>query len=143
MRDETAPSYGTLRLLREATVSGWSGPSSRSHSARFARPAQSPRGVGLLGHGGVRAVAHVAGMSETTVRRGVFELEEGQDPFPDGRARRAGRRRRGIHRKGARQVRLTCYEKQGADSEYRLASLTHGFRWELDDATSTSGRSTK
>ena len=44
----------------------------------------------LLGHGGVRAVAQVAGVSETTVRTGVFELEEGQDPFPDGRARRRG-----------------------------------------------------
>jgi Rhodopirellula transposase DDE domain len=44
----------------------------------------------LLGHGGVRAVAQIAGVSETTVRAGVFELEEGQDPFPDGRARRQG-----------------------------------------------------
>ena len=48
----------------------------------------------LLGHGGVRAVARVAGVSETTVRRGVFELEEGQDPFPDGRARSEGGGRR-------------------------------------------------
>jgi transposase len=48
----------------------------------------------LLGHGGVRAVAQVAGVSESTVRRGVFELEEGQDPFPDGRARREGGGRR-------------------------------------------------
>jgi hypothetical protein len=48
----------------------------------------------LLGHGGVRAVARVAGVSETTVRRGVFELEEGQDPFPDGRVRREGGGRR-------------------------------------------------
>src|SRR6266516_123035 len=48
----------------------------------------------LLGHGGVRAVAQVSGVSETTVRRGVFELEEGQDPFPDGRARREGGGRR-------------------------------------------------
>src|SRR5690348_11149457 len=39
----------------------------------------------LLGHGGVRAVARVAGVSETTVRAGVFELEEGQGPFPGGR----------------------------------------------------------
>jgi hypothetical protein len=30
------------------------------------------------------------GVSETTVREGVFELEEGEDPFPDGRARREG-----------------------------------------------------
>jgi hypothetical protein len=44
----------------------------------------------LLGHGGVRAVAQVAGVSESTVREGVFELEEGRDPFPDGRARRQG-----------------------------------------------------
>src|SRR6266566_3061545 len=44
----------------------------------------------LLAQGGVRAVAQVAGVSESTVREGVFELEEGQDPFPDGRARREG-----------------------------------------------------
>ena len=44
----------------------------------------------MLGHGGVRAVAQVAGVSESTVRKGVFELEEGQDPFPVGRARREG-----------------------------------------------------
>src|SRR5438045_1700741 len=44
----------------------------------------------LLGHGGVRAVARVAGVSESTVRAGVFELEQGQEPFPEGRARRGG-----------------------------------------------------
>jgi hypothetical protein len=44
----------------------------------------------LLGHGGVRAVAQVAGMSETTVRRGVVELEAGEDPFPDGQVRVPG-----------------------------------------------------
>jgi transposase len=44
----------------------------------------------LLGHGGVRAVAQVAGVSETTVRKGVFELEEGEDPLPGGRIRREG-----------------------------------------------------
>lgn len=44
----------------------------------------------LLGHGGVRAVAEVAGVSQTTVRKGVFELERGKDPLPVGRARRAG-----------------------------------------------------
>jgi transposase len=44
----------------------------------------------LLGHGGVRAVAQVAGVSETTVRRGVFELEAGEAPFPPGRVRRPG-----------------------------------------------------
>ena len=43
----------------------------------------------LLGHGGVRTVARVAGVSETTVRAGVFELEEAE-PFPEGRVRRGG-----------------------------------------------------
>ncbi|WP_406448837.1 ISAzo13 family transposase [Streptomyces sp. NBC_01622] len=44
----------------------------------------------LLGHGGVRAVGRAAGVSETTVRKGVFELEDGEDPLPDGRVRRDG-----------------------------------------------------
>ncbi|WP_106253668.1 ISAzo13-like element transposase-related protein [Nonomuraea fuscirosea] len=44
----------------------------------------------LLGHGGVRMVALVAGVSETTVRTGVFELEAGEDPLPDSRVRRRG-----------------------------------------------------
>ena len=48
----------------------------------------------LLGHGGVRAVAQAAGVSETTVRSGVFELEAGGDPLPGGRARRPGGGRR-------------------------------------------------
>ena len=34
----------------------------------------------LLGHGGVRVVARLAGVSETTVRKGVFELEAGGGP---------------------------------------------------------------
>jgi transposase len=44
----------------------------------------------LLGHGGVRAVAEASGVSATTVRKGVAELESGADPLPVGRARRAG-----------------------------------------------------
>ena len=48
----------------------------------------------LPGHGGVRAVARAAGVSETTVRAGVFELEAGEDPLPDGRVRRPGGGRR-------------------------------------------------
>ena len=58
----------------------------------------------LLGHGGVRAVAQVAGVSETTVRRGVFELEEGQDPFPEGRARRGGGGRKSAQELDARLI---------------------------------------
>jgi transposase len=48
----------------------------------------------LIGHGGVRAVAQAAGVSETTVRSGVFELEGGEEPLPDGRIRRSGGGRR-------------------------------------------------
>ena len=48
----------------------------------------------LLGHGGVRAVAEASGVSATTVRKGVVELESGEDPLPVGRARRAGGGRR-------------------------------------------------
>jgi transposase len=44
----------------------------------------------LLGHGGVRAVAEAAGVSATTVHRGVAELEAGEEPLPVGRARRTG-----------------------------------------------------
>jgi transposase len=44
----------------------------------------------LLGHGGVRAVAEASGVSATTVRRGVMELESGEDLLPVGRARQAG-----------------------------------------------------
>ncbi|GLV88533.1 hypothetical protein Slala03_82220 [Streptomyces lavendulae subsp. lavendulae] len=42
----------------------------------------------LLGHGGIRAVARAAAVSETTVRKGVFELEAGEEPL--GRVRRPG-----------------------------------------------------
>ncbi|GIH25835.1 hypothetical protein Aph01nite_41450 [Acrocarpospora phusangensis] len=44
----------------------------------------------LLGHGGVRTVAQTAGVSETTVRNGVLELEEGREPLAVGRIRRPG-----------------------------------------------------
>lgn len=37
----------------------------------------------LLGHGGVRLVAQTARVSETTVRKGVFELEAGAEPLPE------------------------------------------------------------
>ncbi|MFJ9523772.1 ISAzo13 family transposase [Kitasatospora sp. NPDC101801] len=45
-----------------------------------------------LGHGGIRAVARAAGVSEVTVSKGVAELESGQGPL--GRVRRAGGGRR-------------------------------------------------
>jgi transposase len=50
----------------------------------------------LLGHGGLRAVADAAGVSQSTVRKGVVELERGADPLPAGRVRRAGGGRKGV-----------------------------------------------
>ncbi|MET8965255.1 ISAzo13 family transposase [Streptomyces sp. NPDC004074] len=42
----------------------------------------------ILGHGGIRAVARAAQVSETTVRKGVDELEAGEEPL--GRVRKPG-----------------------------------------------------
>lgn len=42
----------------------------------------------VLGHGGIRAAARAAPVSETTVRKGVDELEAGEEPL--GRVRRPG-----------------------------------------------------
>ncbi|MDQ0771762.1 transposase [Streptomyces aurantiacus] len=42
----------------------------------------------ILGHGGIRAAAQAAQVSETTVRKGVDELEAGEEPL--GRVRRPG-----------------------------------------------------
>ncbi|WP_398947505.1 ISAzo13 family transposase [Streptomyces sp. BK340] len=42
----------------------------------------------ILGHGGIRAVARAAQVSETTVRKGVDELDAGDEPL--GRVRRTG-----------------------------------------------------
>src|SRR5215211_5207868 len=50
----------------------------------------------LLGHGGVRAVAQVAKVSETTIRKGLLELDAGQGPLPLGRARRPGGGRKAV-----------------------------------------------
>ncbi|MEV0696224.1 ISAzo13 family transposase [Streptomyces sp. NPDC050388] len=43
-----------------------------------------------LGHGGIRAVSRAAGVSETTVRKGIAELANEPTPLPGGRIRRPG-----------------------------------------------------
>ncbi|MFF0561705.1 ISAzo13 family transposase [Streptomyces sp. NPDC004266] len=47
----------------------------------------------VLGHGGVRAVALAAAVSETTVRKGVLELEAGEEPLGWVRRPGGGRKR--------------------------------------------------
>lgn len=54
----------------------------------------------LLGHGGIRAVAEATGASATTVRKGVAELESGEEPLPVGRARRSGGGRKRANEQG-------------------------------------------
>ncbi len=44
----------------------------------------------MLGHGGLRAVVDAAGLSQSTVRKSVVELERGEDPLPAGRVRGVG-----------------------------------------------------
>src|SRR3954451_25448096 len=44
--------------------------------------------VRILGHGGIRLVARAAGVAESTVSRGVSDLDAGGEPL--GRTRRAG-----------------------------------------------------
>jgi Rhodopirellula transposase DDE domain len=56
------------------------------HQRRLAVAAEAR----LLGHGGVRAVARAAGVSETTVRKGAVELAAGEALSPVGRVRRPG-----------------------------------------------------
>src|SRR3954453_6906915 len=94
---------GRCRGSRSAcpTVRGVAAASERTSAAT--RPgdggsaAGAWRGAGLRGGGGgVRAVADAAGVSETTIRRGVFELEAGEEPLPDGRAREPGGGRRHV-----------------------------------------------
>ncbi len=64
----------------------------------------------LLGHGGIRAVAQAAGVSETTVRKGVDELESGAEPL--GRVRRpgGGRKRAAEVNQGLRPALLALVE---------------------------------
>jgi hypothetical protein len=50
----------------------------------------------LLGRGGLAAVAAAARVSPTTVRRGVTELDAGEEPFSVGRSRRPGGGRKAV-----------------------------------------------
>ena len=81
MIDENAirERYGLMsELLNERSKRRWAAAEARSH-----------------GRGGVAAVARATGMSETTVRRGLSELDAGED-LPAERVRRAGAGRPGI-----------------------------------------------
>lgn len=92
----------------------------------------------LLGHGGVRTVARVAGVSETTVRKGVFELESGEPPLPERRVRRVGGGRKPAGevdpRLAAALLRLVEPDERG-DPESPLRWTTKSLRNLADELT--------
>src|SRR6185312_4537877 len=49
----------------------------------------------VLGHGGIKVIAHAAGVSAVTVSKGVAELEAGEEPL--GRTRRKGGGRKSVN----------------------------------------------
>jgi hypothetical protein len=64
----------------------------------------------ILGHGGVRVVAQAAGKSETTVRKGVDELEAGEAPLGRVRRRGGGRKKAAEVDSGLRPALLALVE---------------------------------
>nr|MDX2773707.1 hypothetical protein [Streptomyces europaeiscabiei] len=83
----------------------------------------------LLGHGGVRAVAHAAGVSQMTVRKGVFELAPGATVAVTGAAGAVG----GYAVQPAKAAGLTVI----ADAAQRDRDLVIG----LNSATAETSRS--
>jgi hypothetical protein len=92
----------TFRLKIRALLVWYDGPRASGHthriavrcavpvSERAAATAYASSGGRLLGHGGVRAVARAAGVSEATVRAGAAKLSQDADPALEGRTRRRG-----------------------------------------------------
>src|ERR671921_675870 len=93
----------------------------------------------LLGHGGVRAVAEASGVSATTVRKGVAELESGEDGLPVGRARRAGGGRGRAASRSRRPVQLHQRAGQGLPGCGRAGDQC-GCEEERTARTTTRGR---
>jgi hypothetical protein len=92
----------------------------------------------LLGHGGVRTVARVARVSETTVRRGVAELAAGAGPWPAGRVRApgGGRRRAEAHDPAVLSALLGLVEPdERGDPESPLRWTTKSLRHLADELT--------
>src|SRR5262245_14145443 len=92
----------------------------------------------LLGRGGVRVVARVARVSETTVRRGVGELAAGAWPRPAGRVRApgGGRRRAEAHDPAVLSVLLGLVEPdERGDPESPLRWTTKSLRHLADELT--------
>ena len=92
----------------------------------------------VLGHGGVRAVARAAGVSETTVRRGVFELEAGDQPLSGGRVRLPGGGRKRVEETdpGVREALMALVEPdERGDPTSPLRWTTKSLRNLADELT--------
>ena len=95
----------------------------------------------LIGHGGVRAVALAASVSEATVRAGVSELEAADSSLPIGRSRRpgGGRKRASQHDPSLVEALLRLVEPdERGDPMSPLRWTTKSLR-HLADELSTSG----
>ena len=92
----------------------------------------------LLGHGGVRAAARAAAVSETTVRRGIAELEAGAGPLPGGRIRveGGGRKRAEKIDSGLVEMLMALVEPdERGDPESPLRWTTKSLRHLADELT--------
>src|SRR3954447_6735372 len=95
----------------------------------------------LIGHGGVRAVAVAAGVSEATVRSGVAELEAADSVLPVGRSSRPGGARKpaSLHDPGLVEALLRLVEPdERGDPMSPLRWTTKSLR-HLADEVSRSG----
>src|SRR4051794_40007802 len=88
LRPSSTTSPSTCRKIKYSNRNDTLGSCPTSHHRWSTR---QPR---VLAPHRVRAVTEASGVSATTVRRGVVELESGEDSLPAGRARRAGGGRR-------------------------------------------------
>ncbi|GAA1918494.1 hypothetical protein GCM10009753_58660 [Streptantibioticus ferralitis] len=90
----------------------------------------------ILRHGGIRVVAQAAEVSETTVRKGVVELEAGAEPL--GRVRRPGdgRKRAAAVDPGLRPALLALVEPDmRGDSTFPLRWTTKSTRKLAEELT--------
>jgi transposase len=93
----------------------------------------------VLGHGGIRAVARAAQVSESTVRKGVDELEAGQEPLGRVRRRGGGRKRAAEVDPGLRPALLALVEPDLRGDPTSLLRWTTKSTRRLADALTGQG----
>lgn len=96
-----------------------------------------------LGHGGIRIVAQAVGVSETTVRKGIAELDT--EPLPNGRVRRPGGGRKTVADKNPDLVRRTDSVRRVEDAWIQPLQQACGEGWlaELSMTATCKSRSSR